>query len=262
MLIPFLKMQAQGNDFVIVDYFVPETNALAETDFPSLAEDVCKPHFGVGADGLVLLKPYPICDAQMIIYNANGSRAEMCGSALRCVTWLLHKKTAKKEFRILTDSGEKKCRINADKTITVNLGVPEMLKNNYIAEGFTGDLIKIGNPHFIIWKDDLTDEPQFKYGALIEHHSGFEETVNVHFASLLNKNKIAIKIWEKGCGATLACGTGASASVFSGIWKGILDNEVYVTMPGGTVEITASESGYLLSGEVNETFQGKYIWKI
>jgi len=92
MLIPFLKMHAQGNDFVILDFFAPESFSWAKLDFSSVAEELCKPHFGIGADGLVLLMPNASCDAQMFIYNADGTSAEMCGSALRCVTWILHQK--------------------------------------------------------------------------------------------------------------------------------------------------------------------------
>jgi diaminopimelate epimerase len=262
MLIPFIKMNAQGNDFVILDYFAPELVTLKELNYSSLALEVCRPHFGIGADGLVLLKPSTEFDAQMIIFNADGSQAEMCGSALRCVTWLLYKKTEKREFEILTDSGVKKCQVNNEKTITANLGLPKMLKRKYNAEGFTGDLIEIGNPHFIVWQNNSDDDPHIKYGPLLEHHQGFPDTVNVHFAYLINRNEIAIKIWEKGCGATFACGTGASATVYSGIINGFLDNEVKVNMPGGTVKISATAQGYLLSGEVYETFQGVFKWRI
>lgn len=262
MLIPFLKMHAQGNDFVILDYFAPESFALAKLDFSSVAEELCKPHFGIGADGLVLLMPNESCDAQMFIHNADGSTAEMCGSALRCVTWILHQKTGKKEFRVQTEAGLKTCYVNEDNTITVNLGMPSMLKSAYQVMDFTGDLVEIGNQHFIVWVNSLKDDPHLQYGSAIEHHKGFAQTVNVHFAVLLNRTAVAIKIWEKGCGATLACGTGASATVFSGIAKGLLDNEVEVLMPGGIVKINASESGYLLSGEVCESFQGVYNWKI
>nr|HPH94090.1 diaminopimelate epimerase [Candidatus Cloacimonas sp.] len=187
---------------------------------------------------------------------------EMCGSALRCVTWILHQKTGKKEFSIQTEAGLKTCYVNEDNTVTVNLGIPSMLKHSYLAEGFTGDLVNIGNQHFIVWVNSLQDNPHLQYGSVLEHHKGFEQTVNVHFAVLLNRKTAAIKIWEKGCGATLACGTGAAATVFSGITNGLLDNEVEVFMPGGIVKIVASEKGYLLSGEVCRSFEGVYNWKI
>ena len=262
MLIPFLKMHAQGNDFVILDFFAPESFSWAKLDFSSVAEELCKPHFGIGADGLVLLMPNASCDAQMFIYNADGTSAEMCGSALRCVTWILHQKTGKKEFSIQTEAGLKTCYINEDNTVTVNLGIPSMLKHSYQAEGFTGDLVNIGNQHFVVWVNSLQNNPHLQYGSVLEHHKGFKQTVNVHFAVLLNRNTAAIKIWEKGCGATLACGTGTAATVFSGITNGLLDNEVEVFMPGGIVKIVVSEKGYLLSGEVCRSFEGVYNWKI
>jgi len=258
MLIPFIKMHAQGNDFIILDFFAM---GMRDISFPAFAEQVCTPHTGIGADGLVLMSPCENADGQMIVYNSDGSRAEMCGSALRCVAYLLHNKLSKNELGIQTDSGIKTATVSADGSVCVNLGLPRLLKQEYLARGFRGDLIDIGNQHYIIWQSKLESDPHLLHGAMLEHYHGFEQAVNVHFATVINPAEVRIKIWEHACGATLACGTGAASTVFSGVQRGLLQGSVTVNMPGGAVQIEPLESGYLLCGEVTVSFSGDYHWK-
>lgn len=255
--IPIVKMHAQGNDFVIMDTFQYPYSFLY---FSELAVEICKPRFGMGADGLVLMIPSDQADAKMIIYNSDGSLAEMCGSALRCVAWLMYLKTWKSELSILTDSGLKKASI-VDNIVSVNLGTPVFEAENMEVLGFKGDLVNIGNPHFVIWQDDLCDDPHLKYGYDIEHHPDFSRTVNVQFVKALSKQRIELKIWENAVGATMACGTGAVSAVFTGIQKGLLPNKVKVKMPGGSVMVQKKPEGYILSGEVEIVFEGTYRWK-
>ncbi|PKN72778.1 MAG: diaminopimelate epimerase [Candidatus Cloacimonetes bacterium HGW-Cloacimonetes-3] len=259
MLIPFIKMHAQGNDFVILDaFFFP----LPELDYPTLARRICRLHTGIGADGLVIISPCTEADARMVIYNADGSRAEMCGSALRCISELMHKKLQTDKLTVLTDSGVKSVNISSqDALIAVNLGVPHMLRKNYPALGFVGDLIDVGNLHYVVWKDELADNPHLLYGSALELYSGFPRPVNAHFAKVISPHEIEIKIWEHACGATLACGTGAASCVFSGVNNGILLSPVKVNMPGGSVEIILDQAAYVLSGEVTIAFSGEYHWK-
>lgn len=252
-------MHAQGNDFVILDTI---SSPLAELDFPALAIDVCQKHTGIGADGLVLLQSCIEADARMIIYNLDGSRAEMCGSALRCISKLIHQKLHLNSLSVLTDSGIKHALISPQGSdITVNLGIPQMIQKNYPAEGFTGDLVDIGNLHYVVWQEDLSALPHLKFGSILEHHIGFPQPVNAHFARIITAHEIEIKIWEHACGATLACGTGAVSCVFSGIQSGVLQSPVKVNMPGGMVIIGQEEGSYLLSGEVQQTFTGEYAWR-
>ena len=260
MLIPFLKMQAQGNDFIILDSFA---NPLPVLDFPAFARGVCKLHTGIGADGLVLLQASNISAAQMIIYNSDGSRAEMCGSALRCVSWLMHQKLGQTMLSIQTDSGLKQAEIAhraSGDIVSVNMGMPAIKEKNLSALGFTGDLVDVGNLHYVIWTESLNNNPHLLHGYSLEQHAGFPQAVNVQFACLSNPEEIELKIWERACGATLACGTGATASVFSGIKQGLLNNIVKVNMPGGFVTIEAGATGYVLSGAVQPTFSGDYPW--
>ncbi|MCK9433602.1 MAG: diaminopimelate epimerase [Candidatus Cloacimonetes bacterium] len=258
MLIPFIKMQAQGNDFVILDLFEQK---MAEMDYPRLAIDICKPHFGVAADGLVLLFPHPGADARMTIYNNDGSLAEMCGSALRCVSALMMQKTGRDELNILTDSGLKQAKKEKD-AIVVNLGKAKLLRKSFPVEQFRGDLVDIGNPHYVVFVDSLDDDPHLKYGSVLEHHPAFEKPVNAHFVKVLEPGRIQMKIWEHACGATLACGTGAASSVYAGIRRGLLDAHVQVDVPGGDLHIVLqADESLLLSGTVAESFRGIYPWK-
>jgi len=258
MLIPFIKMNAQGNDFVILDLFAHE---LPELEYPELARQICDRHFGVGGDGLVLLKPVSEADAQMIIFNLDGSRAEMCGSALRCVSSLIMQKTGKSEVDIRTDSGTKQA-FREEEFICVNLGTPKMLQSKMQVEGFSGDLVDIGNPHYVVFRESIADDPHLQFGGLLEHHPAFQKAVNAHFVKVMDSDWIQMKIWEHACGPTLACGTGAASAVFAGVSRGLLDKQVEVEVPGGSIFITFQEdASCLLSGEVAESFRGTYPWK-
>ena len=259
MLIAFQKMHAQGNDFVILDYMDQDLPAY---DFPALASSICDRHFGVGADGLVTLLPCETADAQMIIYNSDGSRAEMCGSALRCVASLLMDKSARNEALILTDSGLKQARREGE-DIIVNMGTASILEEDVPAGGFVGDLVNIGNPHYVVFCDNVSENPHLKHGAMLEHHPAFPAPVNVHFVQILSKDRMRMKIWEHACGPTLACGTGASSAVYSGIRKALLSHDVTVEVPGGILRIIHQEETdtMQLCGPVTQVFSGNYIWK-
>ena len=260
MLIAFQKMQAQGNDFVILDFV---DHGLPAYDFPALASSICDRHFGVGADGLVTLEPCETAAARMVIYNSDGSRAEMCGSALRCVAKLLMDKFAQTELDILTDSGFKHAR-RAAEDIIVNLGTAKILKTDFPVDNFVGDLVDIGNPHYVVFCDDLSEDPHLEFGGSLEHHPAFPSPVNVQFVQVLGRNEMQMKIWEHACGPTLACGTGAGSAVYAGIKKALLDPEVTVHVPGGILKIIYQKETdtMLLSGPVTLVFSGDYSWKI
>jgi len=260
MLIPFRKMHAQGNDFVILSHWDKEPPMV---DLPRLARDICDRHFGIGADGLVLILPNAKQDATMVIFNSDGSRAEMCGSALRCVASILMQDTGKHELQIATDSGIKNAT-QQDGEISVNLGKARIMHEDLVVEEFSGDLVDIGNLHFVIFAKDLTDDPHLRFGAQLEHHPAFPTGVNVHFAQIRTMSEIEIKIWENAVGPTLACGTGAASVVFSGFCKGLLGQQVDVLVPGGRIKIwiKKSDDSLLLIGPVTEVFSGEFSWKI
>ena len=261
MLIDFIKMHAQGNDFVILDH--PET-AVMQADLSALAKAVCDRRFGFGADGLVIFTASEQAASRMIIYNSDGTRAAMCGSALRCLTLLQAQQTGESSFNIETDSGLKACHLEHDNITTISLGKPEMLDPDLLVDDFRGSLVDVGNLHYVIYTDDLDDSPHLRYGDFLEHHPSFPSPVNVHFVKLSDPENIQLAIWERGAGATLACGTGATAAVLTGIIKHGLDHNVNVQMPGGTVRVTIDpKTGiFELSGAVTHVGTGQYRWKV
>jgi diaminopimelate epimerase len=254
-------MHAQGNDFVIIDNL---DGASQITDHVSLAQDMCTPHFGVGADGLVILSASSDADVQMTIYNNDGSRAEMCGSALRCITAYCYSKMGTTVLLIATDSGIKEGRIitlGSHYSVSVNLGKAEVIKTDLSILGFSGSLVDVGNLHFVTY-GEFAKDAHLVYGPQLEHHPAFPKPVNAHFVTLNSPERITMKIWEASCGATLACGTGASSAVAVGILEHGLCARTTVEMPGGMVEIEKGADGFWLSGEVTEVFRGEYQWKI
>jgi diaminopimelate epimerase len=251
-------MHAQGNDFVILE---SDKLTLQIHDYSLLARAMCDRHFGIGADGLVLLdKSLP----QMIIYNTDGTRAEMCGSALRCCCYLMYKHSGSFEVSINTDSGVSKGYIDriVPEIVTVEIGNPEMILQNMIVDSFTGDYVNIGNPHFVILSDDLSAEPHLTYGKALSKNKAFTNGANVEFVSIINRDEIDVVVWERGVGATLACGTGSTAVVFSCQVKGLLNDSVKVNLPGGKITVERKDSVYYLQGEVVFVATGEYLWKV
>ncbi len=258
MLIPFSKLHAQGNDFVFLQLLHTPKSSLP---LEELAKDICDRRSGVGADGLVLLLAAHDADARMLIYNSDGSHAMMCGSALRCCAFLLNKLSGKTELLFATDSGLKTASVREGQ-ISVNLGKPILKERDISLEGITGSLVDMGNPHFVSFQHELNGQ-ELELGPLLERHAHFGEGVNAEFVRALSRLEIDMKVWERGAGATSACGTGAAASVFCGIEQGLLDDEVRVNMPGGDVRIKRLENGeFILAGTVEHTFSGVYKWKI
>jgi diaminopimelate epimerase len=258
MTIPFIKMHAQGNDFVILQDFAVK---IQQADLPRLAIGVCDRHFGIGADGLVLLetgKP------SMEIFNADGSRAEMCGSALRCCCYLLSKSIGSQQVSIQTVNGLAEGTVDADNPllVTVDIGKPEIVEQDIVLYGFTGDYVKVGNPHFVVYTDTLDDNPHLVYGQKLSEHPYFPDGANIEFVRLISRCEIELVVWERGVGATLACGTGSTAAVFSGIKAGKLDSNVSVSLPGGKIDVLADQQVYRIGGEVTFVAKGEYEWKI
>lgn len=257
MNIPFSKMQAQGNDFVFIDY----SPQLQEVDFERLAIVISNRRFGVGADGLIILKEHPFADREMIIYNSDGSRAKMCGSALRCAALKLSRLLDKDELTIITDSGLKEAEVR-DGEATVYLGRAKKLQELKI-EDFDGDLVDIGNLHYIIYNADLEAQPQRLYGKALNRDARLPEGVNIHFIEILSRNWVKMKIWENGAGETLACGTGAAAVLHSAVSRGLMDKEAEVLMPGGSISVQMKDDkGMLIRGGAEESFTGHFPWKI
>jgi diaminopimelate epimerase len=260
VLIEFHKFHAQSNDFIFLD---KQDVFKSNIDLAEMATEMCQRHSGIGADGLVVLYKHPTADARMIIHNSDGSRAAMCGSALRCCALLLYIQTKKKTLRIETDSGLKIAIVNHENdeiTVKVFLGKPEFLEEELALDGITGSLVNVGNEHFVYFVEEI-DESSYRQAKKFQEDPRFPDGVNVEFVQIFDRGMIRMGVFERGVGITMACGTGAVASVFTSIQKGLLDNEVQVLMPGGYVTVSRLDDGeFTLAGEAEFVFSGEFEW--
>ena len=249
--VKFTKMNGLGNDFVILDYKEFQDTKISPD---KLAIQLCDRNFGIGADGLIIVNPETNkADISWIFYNSDGTSAQMCGNGMRCFARYVHDKKIidKKSFRVETKAGIIVPEIISDTEVRVNMGKPILesekipckskfnLNIPYSVDGndFLLNAISMGNPHCIIFTDKDSKSLALKYGAKIETDKLFPEKTNVEFVEILSKKEVIINVWERGCGITLACGTGACATTVAGILNGYLDNCVKANLPGGTLKI-------------------------
>ena len=273
MKLPFIKMHGLGNDYVYIDCFQPETAALlAKADLAALARRVSDRHFGIGSDGLVLILPSNEADARMRIFNADGSEAQMCGNAVRCVGKYLYESGICSRPRLFVEtlSGIRLLVLQVlDGTVgsvTVNMGMPairsDVLMKGADPIGFTS--VNMGNPHAVFFRETvMPDEELAVIGRRVGTHPHFPEGTNVEFARVRNNKELDVRVWERGSGVTLACGTGACAAAVSAIWHGWTERDVIVHLPGGDLEIrweTNTQSVYM-TGPATEVFRGTYTWE-
>lgn len=272
----FTKMQGCGNDYVYVDC----TKDLID-HIPETARRVSDRHFGIGSDGLILIRPSKTADFMMDMYNYDGSRSQMCGNGIRCVAKYVYDNalTQKKQITIETLSGIKEIDLIIENekvsNVTVNMGAPVMKasfipvisdKEQVIKEPVTvGDrtyeitCVSMGNPHAIVFVDDTDQVPIKTLGPLFENHEIFPERVNTEFIHVVNRNRIQMRVWERGAGETLACGTGACASVMACILNGLTDHEVTVSLLGGELKIRYDEkkNTVFMTGPATKVFDGE-----
>ncbi|MBE7705551.1 MAG: diaminopimelate epimerase [Cyanobacteria bacterium SIG29] len=250
-IINFTKMQGLGNDFIVLDFEeYKKTNKNPE----ELAIKLCDRHFGIGADGLMIVNPNTTqTDIGWFFYNNDGSIAQMCGNGIRCFAKYVYEKGLinKKEFSVETKAGtiipkildNGLIKVNMNKPILEPKKIPVNVENNLNFEvkvsdrTFMANAVSMGNPHCVIITDENTKELALKYGREIETHKLFPEKTNVEFIKILSRNEMNLDVWERGCAITLACGTGACASVTAAILNGLCDKEVKVNLPGGQLII-------------------------
>ncbi len=256
MKLDFFKMHAQGNDYIYFDFI---NKPLPKIEISKLAVQLSNRNFGIGSDGIVLMLNSETCDAGMRMFNADGSEGKMCGSALRCVSYYLSQISGKNEVTVETLAGIKTGLIKdkEEKLVAIDLGVPEFIQNKEIEiNEHIGSLISVGNSHFVTFIKSFSENIAKYQGPIIDNPAYFPDGINVEFVKIINKNEIEIKVWERGSGATLACGTGACAAAFSGMKKGILSSPVIVQMQGGSVTVELKENNIFLTGKVEYVFEG------
>lgn len=277
-IIHFTKMHGAGNDYIYVDttkYNVPDPQ--------KAALEWSKPHFGIGSDGLVLIGKADMAEADytMRIFNADGSEALMCGNASRCIGKYLYEKglTNKKNIRLLTLSGIKVLTLhtNSDnkvETVTVDMLKPLTNNPSQLAKAdgtmtdelltagdreFKGTFVCMGNPHCVIFVDDVESLDVARYGSILEHNALFPERCNIEFAQVMGNNSIRMRVWERGSGITMACGTGACATAVAAAITGRTQRKSHIRMDGGSVDIEWSETdGHVyMTGPAAFAFEGE-----
>jgi diaminopimelate epimerase len=278
MGIKFTKMQGCGNDFVVLDYSEYKNSGM---EMPELAKKICDRHFGVGADGMIIPDlETQSADIGWFFYNSDGTTAQMCGNGMRCFAKYAYDNgfVENKSFTVKTLAGIIKPAIADNGNVRVNMSKPilESDKIPFIPVNplnykiaikdkiFTGNAVSMGNPHFVIFVDGEENilELAKKYGVAIETAVEFPEKTNVEFIKINNPQNIELCVWERGCGITLACGTGACASVVVGILNGYLDNSVDVKLLGGRVNVewegskSDSEHDVFLTGPAEYVYSG------
>ncbi|MFQ5653225.1 MAG: diaminopimelate epimerase [Planctomycetota bacterium] len=266
--VPFVKMHGLGNDYVFID-FVDERD-LTPPDPPRWARVLSDRHAGIGADGLIIMQRDPEHPCRMEIYNADGSRAEMCGNGIRCVARLAWERryASSEGFAIGTDSGPRAVEILREQEgfrgVRVAMGIPRFeeleLELDLAAGSARGSVLTLGNPHFVV-ELDLPPEafPVREQGPLIERHPRFPGRTNVAFARVRGRDRIDLRVWERGSGETRACGTGAAAAVAALERRGRTGRRVTVELAGGALDIEITESGEIwMTGPAEESFRGSF----
>ncbi|MDF2565758.1 MAG: Diaminopimelate epimerase [Massilibacillus sp.] len=274
----FSKWHGIGNDFVIVDGRKEQID-----DYNQAAIEICDRHFGVGADGLVMILPSEIADFKMRIFNSDGSEAEMCGNATRCIARYLYeqKLTTKTKIVIETKAGMIKPEIifkNGNfETVKVDMGEPILAAEDIPVAGFGKEqvvhkeltvldktyqitCVSMGNPHCVIFVEDINAVELEKIGPMIETQPMFPKKINVEFVEVKSKDHLRMRVWERGAGITLACGTGSCATIVAAILNEKTGRSAKIELDGGDLYVEWGEDNHVyLSGPAEEVFRAEYV---
>ncbi|MGE5187543.1 MAG: diaminopimelate epimerase [Betaproteobacteria bacterium] len=269
----FWKMHGLGNDYVVIDNRKQE---VTEKNAPVLAQKLCQRRFSVGADGLLLVCTSNLADVKMRIFNADGSEAEMCGNGIRCFAKYCYENdiTKKTQFAVETLAGIKYVWLTIKgknvKEIKVDMGAPTwerasipMLGEGLAlkealgveAETYSVTCLSMGNPHCVIFVENTDEFPVNRVGPAIENHKMFPKRTNVGFAQVVSKNELKVRVWERGCGETLSCGTGTCAAVAAANRLGLVGSNVTVHVLGGDLNVEVGKT-VLLSGAAEKVYEG------
>ena len=274
----FTKMHGAGNDYVYVNCF----DEPVPRDIPTTAIAISDRHTGVGGDGLVLIGPSEVADARMRMFNADGSESEMCGNAIRCVAKYVSDRgiARKPELKIETGRGVLTMQLFTGRDgkveqVTVNMGAP-ILESARIPTTLPGDppknaklevagkmidvtCVSMGNPHCVTFVDEVNDDWVLRVGPQIEHHPVFPRRVNAEFIQVVSPDEFIMRVWERGSGETLACGTGACASAVAGALTGRTNRTVTANLRGGDLKLEWAASGdVFMTGPATEVFSGEW----
>ncbi|MBW4659177.1 MAG: diaminopimelate epimerase [Drouetiella hepatica Uher 2000/2452] len=286
MTIAFVKYHGLGNDFILIDNRQSSEPCLT----PEQAVIWCDRHFGIGADGVIFALPgqpvpgEPDSDYTMRIFNSDGSEPEMCGNGIRCMArfvadleeeaGLIAEKAEGRAYRIQTLAGVIVPKLEAGGKVTVDMGLPRLLaaeipttlaspdekviNQPLQAAGKSWDVtcVSMGNPHCITFVEDVATIPLETIGTQFEHHPAFPQRINTEFIQVIRSDYLKMRVWERGAGITLACGTGACASLVAGVLTGRCDRRATVELPGGCLEIEWSGDRIYMTGDAQRVFEG------
>ncbi len=286
MKFKFTKMQGCGNDYIYVNGF---TEKIPQEEKPELVRHISDRHFGIGGDGVIFINPSSEADFEMEMYNADGSRAEMCGNGIRCVAKYVYDKglTDKTEISVISSGQIKYLQLFLKEgrvdTVRVNMGAPELRPERIpvtvaeagmplekerivnapiIVQGkeYKMTCVSMGNPHAVIFLEDVTNLEIEQIGPYFENHERFPKRINTEFVKVLDKKTVQMRVWERGTGETLACGTGCCATVVACILNGLTDEKVTVKLLGGEIEIEWDREANLvyMTGPAVTVFEGEY----
>ncbi len=281
MTIKFDKMHGLGNDFVIIDERRVPMQIIEEDQRTHEVRSIADRKRGVGCDQLIVLRPSVRADAYMQIYNADGGEVAACGNATRCVGWLMMREHRKDSALVETEAGLLECRLEASGQVRVNMGQPwlhwediplaEEQDTHCLETAWEGEnceliqpvAVNVGNPHLVFFVDNVGKIPLKTAGPALETDAMFPERINVNIAQVDAKDHITMRTWERGAGITLACGTGACATVVAARRRGLVDKEVTVQLPGGELIVrwdgTEKDPAHdvWMSGPVAHAFSGE-----
>jgi diaminopimelate epimerase len=274
----FTKMEGIGNDYVYVNCFAETVENPQE-----LAVRMSRYHFGCGSDGLILIMPSDKADFRMRMFNNDGSESEMCGNGIRCVAKYCHDRglTGKETITIETGGGVKTLHLNVvdgvTQSVRVDMGVPE-LDGAKIPSMMTGSpvkdcrirvedteynftLVNMGNPHAVTFVDDPASAPVTTHGPLLECHPMFPRKANIEFVQVIDPSHVKMRVWERGTGETLACGTGASAVLVACVLNGLTERTAEVELPGGKLQIewNPMDNHVYMTGPATFVYDGEWL---
>jgi len=277
--IPFAKMHGTGNDFILVEK--KDLGSIPSSDF---AVEACRRHFGAGSDGLLVVEPSDTADIAMRMHNPDGSEA-MCGNGIRCFAKYVYEKKilAETMMKVETRSGVKELELclnqDAVETVRVDMGAPIFARKHIpvsepegpepiidhpveaLGRTFSAVVLSMGNPHCVVFTDELGRETAVQYGSVIGHDPFFPEGVNTEFVRVVSDEKIEMNVFERGAGYTLSCGTGTCAAAVASRLKGLTGSHVEVETPGGTLEIEYEEGGPVyMTGPAECVYEGVYFF--
>lgn len=256
----FVKMQGLGNDFIVMPDMDP--SLAGGGDWSLLAPRLCDRRFGIGADGLLLVLPSEVADFRMRIFNADGSEPEMCGNGLRCFARYLQRQglAPQARIRIETGAGVREALLMDDGRVQVDMGIPEHAREEALTVGDRSlevMAVSMGNPHAVVFVDDLSGCEFDTYGPLLEAHPAFPRRANAEFVQVLGPERLRVKVWERGVGPTLACGTGACAVLVAAVLTGRANRRATIELPGGELEVEWRDERVIMTGAAKVVYSGR-----